>query len=86
MSVQRIERKEYLDKLIAFRDKKLIKVVTGEQIVAVNLEDYDFYELRNPKKLHSYVKERLAKNKMTYVFWMRYSIVKILQGLSTVSI
>lgn len=30
MSVQRIERKEYLDKLIAFRDKKLIKVVTGE--------------------------------------------------------
>lgn len=68
MSVQRIERKEYLDKLIAFRDKKLIKGVTGEQIVAVNLEDYDFYELRNPKKLHSYVKERLAKNKMTYVF------------------
>ena len=63
MSVQRIERKEYLDKLIAFRDKKLIKVVTGEQIVAVILEDYDFYELRNPKKLHSYVKERLAKKK-----------------------
>lgn len=69
MSVQRIERKEYLDKLIAFRDKKLIKVVTGEQIVAVNLEDYDFYELRNPKKLHSYVKERLEKNKMTYIFF-----------------
>ena len=29
MAIQRIERKEYLDKLIAFRDKKIIKVVTG---------------------------------------------------------
>ena len=33
--------------------------VTGEQIIAINLEDYDFYELRDPKKLHTYVKERL---------------------------
>ena len=65
MAIQRIERKEYLDKLIAFRDKKIIKVVTGvrrcgkstimeiyqdylreqgvmgEQIIAINLEDYD---------------------------------------------
>lgn len=92
MSANIIERKEYLDKLIAFRDKQIIKVVTGvrrcgkstimeiyqdylrsqdvaeEQIVAVNLEDYDFYELRDPKRLHAYVKEHLVKNKMTYVF------------------
>ena len=92
MAIQRIERKEYLDKLIAFRDKKIIKVVTGvrrcgkstimeiyqdylreqgvtgEQIIAINLEDYDFYELRDPKKLHIYVKERLKENIMTYVF------------------
>lgn len=92
MAIQRIERKEYLDKLIAFRDKKIIKVVTGvrrcgkstimeiyqdylreqgvtgEQIIAINLEDYDFYELRDPKKLHTYVKERLKENIMTYVF------------------
>ena len=52
----------------------------GEQIIAINLEDYDFYELRDPKKLHTYVKERLKENIMTYVFWMRYSIVKISQG------
>ena len=92
MAMKRIERKEYLEKLVAFRDKQLIKIITGvrrcgkstlmeiyqdylkdhgvgdEQIVAVNLEDYDFYELRNPKKLHAYVKERLVKDKMTYIF------------------
>ena len=88
----RIERKEYLEKLIAFRDKQVIKIITGvrrcgkstlmelfqdylksqgvleEQIVAVNLEDYDFYELRNPKKLYTYIKERLVQGKMTYIF------------------
>lgn len=92
MNEKRIERKEYLDKLIAFRDKNIIKVVTGirrcgksvllelfqdyllkegvteEQIVTVNLEDYDFYDLRSPEKLHSYIKERLNENKMTYIF------------------
>lgn len=92
MAESRIERKEYLDKLIAFRDKSIIKVITGvrrcgksvllemfqdfllkqgvseEQIVAINLEDYDFCELRNPAKLHSYIKDRLNKNMMTYIF------------------
>lgn len=92
MTIQRVKRKEYLDKLTAFRDKQIIKVVTGvrrcgkstlmeiyqdylkeqgvteEQIVAVNLEDYDYYELRDPKKLYGYLKERLVKDKMTYVF------------------
>lgn len=92
MTDSRIERKEYLDKLIAFRDKNIIKVITGvrrcgksvllelfqnyllkqgvseEQIVAINLEDYDFYELREPAKLHSYIKERLNKDKLTYIF------------------
>lgn len=87
-----IERKEYLDKLIAFRDKSIIKVITGvrrcgksvllglfqdyllrqgvseEQIIAINLEDYDYYELREPAKLHSFIKERLNKDKMTYIF------------------
>lgn len=92
MTDNRIERKEYLDKLVAFKDKRIIKVITGvrrcgksvlleifqdyllkqgvaeEQIVAINLEDYDFYELREPSKLHSYIKERLNKDKMTYIF------------------
>lgn len=92
MPENKIERKEYLDKLIAFKDKNIIKVITGvrrcgksvllelfmkhlinqgvseEQIVAINLEDYDYYELREPAKLHSYVKERLKEDKMTYIF------------------
>lgn len=90
--MQRIERSEYLMKLISWKDKQLIKVVTGvrrcgkstimeifqdylrthgiaeNQIVSVNLEDYDFYELRDPKKLYDYIKERLIPNKMTYIF------------------
>lgn len=91
--LQRLERKEYLEKLISFRDKQVIKVVTGvrrcgkstlleiyqdylranggiseNQIVAVNLEDFDFFSLREPAALHAYVKERLVPGKMTYVF------------------
>ena len=87
-----IQRTEYLNKLIAFRDKKIIKVITGVRrcgkstlmqiyqdhlrdngvdekcIVSVNLEDYDYYELRQPKNLHNYIKERLVDGKMTYIF------------------
>lgn len=88
----RIERKEYLNKLLALKDKQVIKVITGvrrcgkstlmemyqdhlrrqgvseDRIISVNLEDFDYYELREPHKLHSYVKERLAADKITYVF------------------
>lgn len=88
----KIERKQYLDKIIALKDKQIIKVVTGvrrcgkstllelfqeylrnngvtdEQIISVNLEDYDYEELCEPKNLHTYIKERLVKGKMTYVF------------------
>lgn len=90
--MQRVNRKEYLDRLLAFRDKQIIKVVTGvrrcgkstlleiyrdhlltlgiasEQIHAVNLEDFDFYELRDPKNLHNYIKQRLCPDRMNYVF------------------
>ena len=71
----RIERKEYLEKLMAWKDRQVIKVITGvrrcgkstlmemfqdylreggvleEQLIAVNLEDYDFRELRKPDRL-----------------------------------
>lgn len=87
-----ISRKEYLDKLIAFRDKQIIKVITGvrrcgkstlmelfqrhllendvvkEQIVSINLEDYDFKKLQEPDALYSYIKEHLVSGKMTYLF------------------
>lgn len=91
MALQRLDRREYLDKLVAFRDKQLIKVVTGvrrcgkstlleiyqdylrengvsrEQIISINLEDFDFNALHDPAVLHAYIKERLLPDKMTYV-------------------
>jgi len=87
-----IERKEYLDKLIAFKDKQIVKVVTGirrcgkstllemyrnylldngvtnEQIIAINFEDFDYWELTDSKKLYSYIKERIIKDKIMYIF------------------
>lgn len=87
-----IEREEYLQDLISFKDKKLIKVVTGirrcgkstmlelyqaylktigiadEQILAVNLEDGDYRNIRTAETLYRYVEVRLQKGKMNYVF------------------
>lgn len=87
-----IQRTEYLNKLIAFRDKQLIKVVTGirrcgkstllelyqnwlkqqgvedSQIISINFEDIDYEELTDYKRLYSYLKERLAEGKITYIF------------------
>lgn len=87
-----IERAEFLDKLKAYKDKQVIKVITGirrcgkstlmkmfmhyllqngvddSQIIFLNFEDFDNYELLDPQKLHAYIKERLAADKMTYVF------------------
>lgn len=87
-----ITRQEYLDKLISFQNKQLIKVVTGvrrcgkstlleqfqshlisqgissTQIMAINFEDFEFDELRDPKKLYAYIKERLLPDKMNYIF------------------
>lgn len=91
--MKRIERTTYLNKLIAFKDKKLIKVITGirrcgkstimdiyrdwllahgiakEQIIYLNFEDYDNYELRNPHNLYSYIKPLLSQDKATYIFF-----------------
>lgn len=87
-----IQRKEYLDALNRWRDKHVIKVITGirrcgkstlmelfqeslrkdgvsdEQIIAVNLEDYNNAGFRDPMKLHSYILEHASGNGMTYVF------------------
>lgn len=87
-----IQREEYLNKLIALKDKKIIKVVTGvrrcgkskllemyrkwlleqgveeERIVSINFENLDFEDLADYKKLHTYLKEHLLKDNMTYIF------------------
>ena len=98
--MERIERREYLSKLKKFRNKKLIKVVTGirrcgkstlmeiyrdwlitqgvssEHIVFINFEDYDFFNLRDPKNLYSYIKARLSDTEMTYLFFDEIQHVK----------
>lgn len=98
--MERIERREYLIKLKKFRNKKLIKVVTGirrcgkstlmeiyrdwlitqgvssEHIVFINFEDYDFFNLRDPKNLYSYIKARLSDTEMTYLFFDEIQHVK----------
>lgn len=87
-----VQREEFLNKLIAFKDKKLVKIITGirrcgkstlmqlfidylkeqgvedNQIISINFEDYDFDNLREPKQLYYYIKERLIDNKMCYIF------------------
>lgn len=42
--------------------------IEEEQIIAINLEDYDNKELRNPDALYAHVKSRLHESKMTYLF------------------
>jgi len=83
---------DYLNKLTDFKDKKLIKVITGvrrcgkstllelfrnyllkngvmpEQIISINFEDADYDFITDYKILYSYIKDRLDKNRMTYVF------------------
>ena len=42
--------------------------VSKDQIIFINLDDEDFSELLDYKKLHEYVKVRIQKNKWIYVF------------------
>ena len=87
-----VERKEYLEHLIQWKDEQVIKVVTGirrcgkstlllqyqewlkasgvsdEQIVSINFEELEYEELQDYKKLYAYLKDRLCKGKMTYIF------------------
>ena len=84
-----VERKEYLNQLIQWKDEQVIKVVTGirrcgkstlllqyqawlkangvseDQIVSINFEELEYEELLDYKKLYSYLKTRLCKEKIT---------------------
>ena len=42
------------------------KVVEENQIIFLNLEEFENKELRNPNNLHKYIKERLTQ-KMNYI-------------------
>ncbi|MBE5968457.1 MAG: ATP-binding protein [Lachnospiraceae bacterium] len=51
-----------------YQDYLLSTGVLPEQIISINLEDLDFEELLDYKKLYAYIKERLCKDKYTYIF------------------
>lgn len=87
-----VERPVYLEQLIRFREKDLIKIVTGirrcgkstlfdlycdylkkegvedRQIIRINLEDPDYYEIQEYMQLYRLVKERMIPDKMNYIF------------------
>ncbi|MFA5513451.1 MAG: ATP-binding protein [Sphaerochaetaceae bacterium] len=87
-----IERSKYMEKLFAFKDKRIIKVITGvrrcgkstlleiyqekllqsgitqEQITSVNFEEYDNAYLTAPDTLYAFIKNRLCKDKISYIF------------------
>ncbi len=87
-----VEREKYFQLLKEFKDKQIIKVITGirrcgkstllelfqnylrkegikeEQIISINFENPDNEILLDRKELYEYIKKRLSKDKMTYVF------------------
>ena len=87
-----IERPNYLEELISFKEKDLIKIVTGirrcgkstlfdlyieyllshdvnkNQIIRINLEEYEFNDMVDYHDLYNYVNSKLIKDEMNYVF------------------
>ena len=98
-----INRVEYLNQLIDFKDKQLIKVVTGirrcgkstlfelykehlqnngvedNQIISLNFESAEFYEVNDYKALYHEVESRLNPDKMNYVFLDEVQLVNDFQ-------
>lgn len=52
-----------------FRDWLLGNGVKDNQIIYLNFEDYDNYELRNPHNLNAYIKPLILQDRMTYIFF-----------------
>lgn len=85
-------RKDYLERLIQWKDKDLIKIITGvyccgkstllkqfqeylldngieqNQIIFINFKKLENENLLDYKELHTYIKSKLCKDKMTYIF------------------
>ena len=101
--MQEIERIQFSERLEKYKDKHIIKVITGirrcgkstllkmfrnkllkngvqeNQIIYLNFEYFDNYELLNPKNLHDYIKNHLVKDKMNYIFLDEIQNVKEFQ-------
>jgi len=86
-----IKRSQYLDTLRVYRNKPLIKVLTGlrrsgkssllmllqeellesgitpAQILSINFDNMDFFDIREPKALHHYLKSKMEGLDFCYV-------------------
>lgn len=51
-----------------FKEELLASGVVEEQIISVNFEDLTYYDLREFRRLNSYIEERLVKDKTNYIF------------------
>jgi len=51
-----------------FIDEIKSQGVNEDEIISINLEDYENISLRNPDTLHRYISSMLSKDKMTYIF------------------
>jgi len=75
-----IERKRYLDKIIPFIEKPVIKVITGirrcgkstllKQIIHINMELMEFDGLKNYRDLYTYIQERQRKIGVKYYIFI----------------
>ncbi len=52
-----------------FRDYLLTTGISSEQIIYLNFEDFDNLELLDIRKLYAWIKPKIQKEKMTYVFF-----------------
>lgn len=62
-----------------YRDYLKCTGISDEQIISINLEDPDFSEIREYRKLYEYINERLSTDKMNYVFLDEVQKVKDFQ-------
>lgn len=59
-----------------FKNYLLQNGVSENNIISINFEDYDFYNLREPDKLYDYVKNKLDSEKQNYIFFDEIQHVK----------
>ena len=54
--------------LSQYQEYLLESGVKEKQIISINFEELEYEELTDYKKLYEYIKERLCKEKTTYIF------------------
>ena len=76
-----LKRERCLEKIRPFYDNELKEKGVDEQdILYMNFENLDFEEISDYKKLNTYVKDHIGKNKQ-YLFLMKFNMYQDLKKL-----